>query len=209
MDFQKIKLYLIVDPEHCVHAPLDVARRALAAGVQTIQLRDKRLNEETRQLAREIAAACRERSAVFIMNDDPWLARETGALGVHLGPNDRAVADVKAEFPDLIVGRSCGSVEMVKQAIADGADYVGVGAIFEARTVKSDASAPRGLDIIRALANADLHRDVPVVAIGGITSANAPEVWEAGAHGVAVIRAICGVENVEEAVAAFVRAEDY
>ena len=199
LDPEKLKLYVILDPNFCALDPLDVAKAVLDAGVCAIQWRDK--SHERSDVAGRLTSLCGEYGALYIVNDSVQLALDVGAHGVHVGPNDTPVAEVRRLAPDLLVGTSCGTVEAVERAIEDGADYVGVGAIFEAREVKPDASAPRGLAIIDAVSTLA----IPVVGIGGITAKNAPEVWRAGAAGVAVIRAVCGSDEPAAAVAEFIR----
>lgn len=189
-----LRVYVILDPEHLSPGAdlMSVARATLEAGAGVIQLRDKRsTSRELLEEARALAALCREHGALFIVNDRLDIALASGADGAHLGPDDLPIADARrlsaAIAPDFILGGSAGSVEQARALVEAGADYLGVGAVFEARPIKPDASAPRGPAIVRAVTDAVT---VPVVGIGGITADNAPEVTAAGAAGVAVIREI-------------------
>lgn len=197
-------LYVVLDPAHCHpdvgwrQACVDVLR----AGVRVVQLRDKR--SDTRALierAREVTALCDQVGACCIINDRVDVALASGAHGVHVGPQDMLIADVLAVAPHLLVGASAKSVAMARQLAAQGAHYLGCGAIFEARASKPDASAPQGLDLVREVSRAV---GVPFVGIGGITHDNARAVVDAGADGVAVIRAVVGQRSPFDAASSMI-----
>lgn len=183
-------VYAILDPEH-VSAGMELealAEAVLQAGVKFLQLRDKRSSSrELLARARRLVALCQAHGAYFIVNDRLDIALASGAHGVHLGPDDLDIESARRLGPDLIIGGSAGSVEQALALEAAGADYLGVGAIYEARAVKPNASAPRGLQILRDVTAAV---KIPVVGIGGITREKVAEVIAAGAQGVAVIRQI-------------------
>lgn len=201
-----IRLYAITPdtltrPEHYAAA----VGVAVQAGLKVIQYRDKRERSRVERLstARLIAGLCDRAGAFCIINDDPELARDAGAHGVHLGPQDASPADVREAFPELILGGSAGDVSTARALVLAGVDYLGVGAIFEARPSKSNASAPRGTVVLETLrAEPDLA-SVPVVAIGGITVDNARSCIDAGADGVAAIRAILGARDIAAAIYSF------
>ena len=145
---------------------------------------------EVAAAARELSSMCRRGGASLVINDDLALALEVGAAGVHLGPQDVAVAEARRRSPPgFVIGGSAGDAARARALVEQGADYLGVGAIFEARPSKADASAPRGLEALREIAAASA---VPVVAIGGVELEVAGSCVEAGASGVAVIRAAWG-----------------
>lgn len=183
-------VYAILDPEH---VPVGMNFETLAglilqAGVKFVQLRDK--ISSTRELlvrAKRLAALCEAYDAYFIVNDRVDIALASGAHGVHLGPDDLDVESARRIAPALIIGGSAGSVEQALALEAAGANYLGVGAIYEARAVKPNASAPRGLDVLR---DVTAVVKIPVVGIGGVTLDKVGEVIAAGASGVAVIRQI-------------------
>lgn len=176
---------------------------AIRGGATAVQYRDKGATpDDARARAAAIVAACRGAGVLCIVNDDAALAANVGADGVHLGPDDGDVAAVRARFPALVVGGSAGTVERAQALVEAGADYLGVGAIFDARASKANASAPRGVGALRELRGVPSLADVPVVAIGGITNDNARACVEAGADGVAVIRAVFGAPDVEAAARA-------
>lgn len=140
----------------------------------------------TLRYAEALAARAREAGVLFIVNDRLDLALAAGADGVHLGQHDLPVRAARSVVGDrLLIGCSTNTVDEAQQAVSDGADYLGVGAIFPTST-KSDAR-PAGIARLREIRSAV---DVPIVAIGGITASNASEALAAGAEMVAVITAI-------------------
>lgn len=167
------------------------AEAALSAGATTLQLRLKGCTaRQTLAAARALKPLCAAHRATFIVNDRLDLALAAGADGVHLGPDDLPVAQARRLAPEgFLIGASAGSAEVARALVAEGADHLGVGAIFDARASKADASAPRGLEVLRAVRDAV---SVPIVAIGGVTQDNAADCLLAGASGVAIIRAIMG-----------------
>ena len=189
--------------------PEDYARIldvACAAGVSALQFRDKRARAPDQLLA--CARACRDVCArygvFFVVNDDVELALEVGAAAVHLGPLDRSVREVRAQVGGrLHIGASAGVASRGARLIAEGADYLGVGAIFDAQHSKSDASSPRGPATIGEFRALPSLADVPIVAIGGVTPARASACVASGADGVATIRGILGADEPELAVRAY------
>jgi thiamine-phosphate diphosphorylase len=161
---------------HALVPDLDSARRAVAAGATVIQLRVKAPTAEV--VAR--GAGLAEIGVTVVVNDDVDAALALAADGVHLGQNDAGAE--RAEAHGLLVGRS---VTSVTEAHAARADYLGAGPVW-ATPSKQDAAPPIGLAGLREICAA---AQVPVIAIGGIDATNAAECIEAGAAGVAVIRA--------------------
>ena len=167
---------------------------ALKGGVTCVQLREKELDEETFfKEAVELSALCRSYGVPFIINDNVDIAIRCHADGAHVGQEDMAAADVRARVGDgMIIGVSAHSVEEARQAVAHGADYLGVGAAFATNT-KTDAGVlPEGA--LQAICAAV---DVPVVAIGGIHKNNILQLKGSGADGVALVSAIFSAENIE------------
>ena len=179
----------------------DVARAALAGGARTIQLRDKELCvRELMNAAHELRQLCSEAGATFIVNDRLDVALAAQADGVHLGQEDLPVAHARralrgCERQRFVVGVTVSSVEEAQQAMADGADYLGISPIFATGT-KADAGAPIGLKRV-----AEIRHTVslPLVAIGGINADNVAEVMRAGADGAAVISAVSRADDMESA----------
>ena len=161
---------------HAIVESLDEARRAVGAGATVVQLRLKAPTEAIVERGRGF----RGLGVTFVVNDDVDAALELGADGVHLGQADEG-AD-RAWEAGLLLGRSAATVA---EAVATDADYLGVGPVWETAS-KPDAEPPIGLAALAAICAAV---DVPVVAIGGIDASNAAACIEAGAAGVAVIRA--------------------
>jgi thiamine-phosphate pyrophosphorylase len=168
---------------------------AIEGGAAIVQYRNKTsLPQVRRSQAQALAKACKERDAVFIVNDDPKLAHDVDADGVHVGADDGDIAQARAIVgDDRIVGVSCyDDFERARYAASAGADYVAFGSFFTS-SVKPGACR----------ANVELlHRGrtlgVPVVAIGGITSANAKMLIDAGASALAVISDVFAHEDLSQ-----------
>ncbi len=200
------RLRLIVITDRALAAPrtvADVVRAALDAGAPTIQLRDKKagaaaLLDEARGLRR----VTDEFGALLIVNDRLDVALAAGADGVHLGPDDLPVGAVRpAVPPGFILGYSTDDPVDATRAAAEGADYLGCGAVY-ATGSKADAGDVIGLERLDRVSGAVA---VPVVAIGGITPARAREVADTRAAGVAVISAVMGAADPGAAVAGLLR----
>ncbi len=174
---------------------------AIAGGATAIQYRNKIAASEKRlQQALALRALCNARGATLIVNDDVDLARAVAADGVHLGRDDASIAFARVELGAMaIIGASCyDSQQLAEAAVAAGADYVAFGSFFPS-TIKPDA-ARAGLSL---LSTAKTRWKVPVVAIGGITPANAGALIDAGADAVAVISALFDAPDVAVAARSF------
>jgi thiamine-phosphate pyrophosphorylase len=186
LDFAR--LYFVCEGMPGGADPEPLLRAALGGGAGLIQIRDKevapqRVIERSAQTFRRLADT---HSALFIVNDDPALAQELGADGVHLGQDDVPVADARALLgPDAIIGLSTHSEEQIAGAQGSGADYISVGPVWETPTKAGRPAV--GLDLIRHAASAS---ELPFFAIGGIDPGNIREVLEAGATRAVVVRAI-------------------
>jgi thiamine-phosphate pyrophosphorylase len=186
-------------------ALVEVVREALAAGAPAIQFRLKEANaRELLEAAHTFMPIVRSAGALFIINDRLDVALAAGADGVHLGPDDPPVADARAVAADrlgavadaFIVGYSVDTPDGAARAEAEGADYLGVGAVYTTEN-KSDAGEVIGLEGLRSVIEAV---SIPVVAIGSITPERAGAVAETGACGSAVIGAVMGAPDPAEAV---------
>lgn len=173
---------------------LEVAREAISGGATVLQLREKEFSARRLvEVGRQLRELTREAGVTFIVNDRVDVALAVDADGVHLGQDDLPVEEARKILgPGKIIGVSTHSVEQALEAQRRGADYLGVGPIYETWT-KEDAEAPLGPDILRRLVPM-VH--IPVVAIGGIKAHNAAEAVAAGADGVAVITAVVAAEDV-------------
>lgn len=176
-------LYVIPDPGASLSLT-EQTEKAVIGGATTIQLRSKDMSGiELYNTACQISRICRDRNVIFIVNDRVDIALASGADGVHLGQSDLPCKAVRKIVPeDFIVGISARTVEEALQAERDGADYLGCGAIF-ATGSKSDAIVI-GPDDLKQITRTV---SIPVVAIGGISTDNAPEAFRSGADGIAVI----------------------
>ena len=165
------------------------AEAAVRAGVKIIQLRMKHAaREEILREAREMRRVTAGTETLFIVNDDPSIAAEAEADGVHVGQDDLPPADVRARFPGLrIVGLSTHNPAQVAASRAQPIDYIGVGPVYATPT-KDIPDPTLGLETMRAMIAAAAH---PAVAIGGIDATRLADVLAAGARNWAVVRAVC------------------
>lgn len=175
-------------------ALLTLVAGALEGGASLVQYRAKRIDPiAAAEQAGAMAGLCRRHGVPLIVNDDLALAVAVGADGVHLGRDDASVADARRVLPPgAIVGVSCyDHLDRARRLRAEGADYVAFGSFFTS-TVKPLAVRP--LPGLLTLARRTL--DCPVVAIGGITVANAPALIAAGADALAVITDLFSAPDV-------------
>lgn len=195
-------LYAITPESADTAALLSRVAACLAGGAAVVQYRAKDLPREAMQeQASAVTRLCREHGALCIVNDDAALARVVGAHGVHLGRDDASVQAVRREWRDGVIGVSCyAQPGRAREGAAAGADYVAIGSVFPSPTKPHAVRAP--LHLLREAAELS---GLPVVAIGGITLANAPGAIDAGADMVAVISALFDAPDVEAAARAFTR----
>jgi len=202
LDPKRLRIYLITDfGDRNAKLVLQAVSAAIAAGVTAVQYRDKEENRYERRRVRaiRIKAMAAAHGALFVVNDDVDLALEIGADGVHLGLDDADPTDLRKELgPSFVIGGSAGTVERAVALERAGVDYLGVGAIYEARQSKATASPPRGTAAIKMIKQ---HVSLPIVGVGGITPDNAGSVFSAGADGVAVIRSVLDSDNPGRVVA--------
>lgn len=167
-----------------------LAELAIQGGADTIQFRQK--NGSTRELidiANQMQAICSKHGVPLIVNDRADIALAVGANGTHFGQDDMSVSIGRRILPtETIIGASARTEEKIIEAITEGADYIGFGPIYQTSS-KPDAEKPKGLDRLRRMCEI---AKCPVIAIGGITLQTTGEVVRAGAHGIAVISAVCG-----------------
>jgi thiamine-phosphate pyrophosphorylase len=195
------RLYFVCDARPDGEDPEPLLRSALSGGVDIVQLREKELDR--RAIERSGATfrrLCDTYSALFIVNDDPELARACRADGVHVGQEDRSVPDARAVLgPDALIGLSTHSEAQI--SAAQGVDYISVGPVWETPTKEGRPAV--GLELVRHAAE---YAELPFYAIGGIDPSNAEQVVEAGARRLAVVRAIRDAEDPAAAAAAIRRA---
>ena len=167
---------------------------ALKGGVTCVQLREKELDETAfLQEAKELCALCRRYGVPFLVNDNVEIAIACGADGIHVGQEDLAAGEVRRRVGEsMILGVSVHTVEEARQAVRDGADYLGLGAVFPTSTKTDVEQMPN--ETLRAICDAV---DVPIVAIGGINRGNILRLAGSGVDGVALVSAIFSAEDIE------------
>ena len=197
------RLYFVCDARPGGQDPEALVRAALGAGVDILQLREKELGRaEIERAAATFRRVCDTYSALFIVNDDPDLARSCDADGVHLGQEDGSVEEARELLgPDAIIGLSTHSEEQIAAAAHRPVDHISVGPIWETPTKKGRPAV--GLELISHAAE---HAARPFFAIGGIDPSNAEQVVRAGARRLCAVRAIRDAADPGAAVEALRRA---
>ena len=188
-------LYVITDRRIARGLPhAEIARLVIAGGADVVQLRDKGLPcRDLFAAACEIRELTREAGVLFIVNDRIDIAIASGADGVHLGQDDLPLRDARRIAPPgFIIGISVGCVADAIAAESSGAGYVAASPIFPT-TSKEDAGQGHGIEVLREICSAV---SLPVIAIGGISPQNVPQVIAAGAEGVAVISSVVGQQDI-------------
>lgn len=165
------------------------AHAVLEGGCRWVQLRMKGASdEEFMDAGRKISALCRSYGAKFILDDRVWLVEELDADGVHVGKNDMPVSEARRILgPGRIIGATANCYDDIKAASDQGADYIGLGP-FRFTQTKQNLSPILGIDGYRRVMEACRNSGImlPVVAIGGITVSDIPEIMATGVHGVAI-----------------------
>jgi len=194
--FANVRLYVLITESCCKIPWFEACEQAIAGGADCLQLREKSL--ESRELLERaclFASLCKKSNVISIINDRPDIAILCDADGVHVGQSDLPPRDVrKLVGPNKIVGISTHNLHQAKQAVSDGADYIGVGPIFKSPTKPRDFLA--GLDFAREVAQ---QIKIPAVAIAGITEQNLPEVLATGIRAVAVTNAVVASDDIRAA----------
>lgn len=192
----QLVLHVLTDREWSLgRDTLTVASAALDGGATVIQLRDKKAT--TRALVEEglaLRALTRKRGALLIVNDRIDVALAIEADGAHVGQDDDMPVALARKLlgPDRILGVSAGNLQEAQIAVDSGADYLGVGPIYATHT-KADAGEPIGLSLLTELAS---RYSTPLIAIGSIKADNSAAVLQAGAQGIAAIRAVVSAEDI-------------
>ncbi|MDP3788798.1 MAG: thiamine phosphate synthase [Candidatus Omnitrophota bacterium] len=197
-------LYLVIS-EECGKGKtaLEIAAFAISGGVDIIQLREKnRSRNEIVKIGRELSGLCKDKGVIFIVNDDPAIAGEAGADGVHLGQEDIVRNPIKESRKilgeDRIIGISTHSIEQFKAANDENVDYIAFGPIFPTKT-KDYFLGADGIEKVLSIAKK------PVFFIGGIDLSNIGEVLGKGAKNIALIRGILEAEDITSQVKKFKR----
>lgn len=194
------RLYVLIDGGKSESDFRALALALVRSGVPILQLREKALSDrELLARARALREITRGADTQFIMNDRPDLAALADADGVHVGQDELTVKDARAIVgPRRLVGVSTHSLEQARQAVLDGADYIGVGPTFPGATKQFDHFP--GLELVRTV-SAEIR--LPAFPIGGITLDNLSDVLGAGASRVCVAAAVCAASDPAAAVSAF------
>lgn len=191
-------LYLIITEKYGGgKSALKIAKDAIAGGVDIIQMREKeKLRPELVDLGIRLSGLCKKSDVIFIVNDDPLLAKEVGADGVHLGQDDVVKYPVKAARQilgkDKIIGISTSSIEEVERAGAEEINYIGFGPIFST-AIKDNYIGTKDVEKVLAIARK------PVFFIGGINMENIDNLLKEGAQNIALIRGILEAEDIRKA----------
>jgi thiamine-phosphate pyrophosphorylase len=195
---KQARLYLLVTGSACATSLEFLIEEAVAGGVDIIQLREKKLSDrELLSRARRVRQLTRKAGSLLIVNDRPDIARLSEADGVHLGQDDVPIPEARRIVgAEALIGISTHSIDQVRQAVMEGASYIGVGPVFPSAT-KPFADFP-GLDFVRKVSE---ETTLPAFALGGINPQNASEVLAAGATRIAVSSAIGAADEPRMAAA--------
>ena len=199
MNFDKntMLLYSVTDRRWLSGRTLyEDVERALSGGVTALQLREKGLGfDDFLKEAREISALCKRYGVPFIINDSVEVAKAVGADGIHVGQSDMECQKVRKTLGEqVILGVSAQTREQAIAAVNAGADYLGVGAVFQTGT-KNDADFV-SFEALKSITSAV---NVPVCAIGGITADNMVKLQDSGIDGVALVSAIFAADDITKA----------
>ena len=193
-----LSFYLVLDPDLCSNLGMvETARAAVAGGATIVQLRDKHAGTSAMiETGRALRRAFAGTGALLIVNDDVEAAIAIGADGLHIGQDDMDALTARALIgPDMILGLSVETETLAAAIDPALVDYAGIGPVFATPT-KPDHKQPIGFD---GLARLIKTCRVPAVAIGGLKAAHVRDVFSAGAHGLAVVSAICGTPDPQAA----------
>lgn len=196
------RLYLILGAVDAKgNSLLPVAEKALQGGVDILQLRESSLpDSKLLEAAVQFRELTRKYKALFIVNDRPDIARVSEADGVHLGQEDLPVSGARAVLKEgKLVGVSTHAPKQAERAVADGADYIGVGPVFATPTKPGRPAVT--VKYVKQIA--DSKPPIPFFPVGGIDLSNLPEILEAGAWRAAVVRAIAGASDPQETAGRF------
>lgn len=192
------RVYLVTDREVLGHRSLkEAVEQAILGGATLIQLREKNLSSlEFYNTALEIKEITSKYEIPLIINDRMDIALAIDAEGVHIGQEDIPLLVARKILgEEKLIGVSAQNLEQALKAESEGADYLGVGAIFKTST-KKDAKQEMGLKLLSEIKE---KVRIPIVGIGGIDHSNARSVMETGVQGVAVVSCILGKEDIKEA----------
>ncbi len=176
---------------------LELARMAIKGGADTIQFRQKTgATREMIEIVRQLKQLCLDSGVTLIVNDRVDVAIAAEADGVHLGQDDFPIRLARKLLGESrIIGGSAATLEEARKCLAEGADYIGFGPVYPTAS-KADADSVTGIRLLKQTVETI---PLPIIAIGGLSVENTPEVMGAGAQGIAVISAVCCQEDPEQA----------
>ena len=186
-------------------------KRSVEAGMRWVQLRIKdRTRNEIKPIAQEALAICKANGAVLIINDDPYLCAEINAHGVHLGQTDTPVMQARTVLgPTAIIGHTVNTQLQIEQdtLLHPEINYLGLGP-FRYTTTKENLSPVLGLEgyrqIMHQYTNATpIEKQIPIVAVGGITAEDVHALRSVGVHGVAISSALARASDIHQAIHQF------
>jgi len=192
------RLHVLTDTElQSRYTHVGLTTMAIAGGADTIQFRQKSgSTREMIEIAAKIKQLCTASEVTFIVNDRLDVAIASDADGIHLGQNDFPIPLARKILGDnRIIGGSAATLEEAVICVSEGADYIGFGPVFPTGS-KSDAGPVSGIDILKAAVQ---DFPLPIIAIGGVSVNNIPDIMRTGAHGIAVISAVCCQADPEKA----------
>ncbi|WP_026674723.1 thiamine phosphate synthase [Alkalihalobacterium bogoriense] len=200
---REFTLYAITGEQfHPGRKMIDVMEEAILGGADIIQLRDKKSSKrEVLQKAKELRALTKKHDVLFIVNDHIDVALAVDADGIHIGQDDLPLEEArKIVGPTKIIGISTHAIEEAREAQQNGADYIGVGPVFETKS-KEDVVDPVTTQYVTQVAQ---EITIPFVAIGGIKLHNVDQVLQAGATRICAISEIVGADDVKGVCETFI-----
>ncbi len=194
--FDHVRLYVLITESICKRHWLTAAADAIAGGADCLQLREKTLEDgELLRRAKQLVKLCREQGILCIINDRPDIALAAGADGVHIGQEDLPPVEARKMIGSrMILGVSTHNLDQARQAVVNGADYIGIGPIFRSETKTRDILP--GLDFAHQAA---IEVKIPALAIAGINERNVDEVLATGIKAIAVTAAVMAADDIKEA----------
>ncbi len=197
LDKKNMQLYVVTDRSWLKGETLyEQVEKALKGGASFVQLREKDRNKESILAeARQLKGLCEKYQVPFVINDSVEIAIEADADGVHLGQEDMGILEARKKLGnDKIIGATAKTIEQAVRAQEQGADYLGVGAVFASPTKTNAIRISK--EQLREICE---KVSIPVVAIGGITADNMMEIKGSGIDGVAVVSAVFASDDIEQA----------
>lgn len=194
---ESLKLYAVTDRQWLKNKSLAAAvEEAIKGGVTFVQLREKNTDyENMKKIALEVKAVTDKYNIPFVINDNVMLCKEIDADGVHVGADDMSVSEARKILGNSkIIGGTARTLERAIQAYNEGADYLGIGAVFTTTTKEGTTHMTK--DLANKI-NSTIP--IPTVAIGGINSENVSQLKGYGVNGIAIVSAIFAQENITDA----------